>query len=311
MQHSFTFKALSERFRDRVSSDERHLFGEPFISQMAFNSTQNTVRSDASADKFKIRQVFWLLDESGDQISWLNLTLKGMVERKFGYNFLRVLIKDMLNKGVTYTSGAIGYTGASLIGGPALGAVGGMLSGKAGSKAYKNLERGFASKHPEWKIKSLYPSTANIDKAISNAYWQRDNKSLRNNDAPRAALNLALKSGGAWIDKIIPLASVVENVYHTYKASKGMSDEKIAKITALLAQLDAVTQGECGSAMKAFERLGVDELAQNRTQKIYIMAKFKKADDAIITRDKLKRQLASIAHNIEESRLLLGVLEGR
>lgn len=315
MPNAFKFAELSNRYSDAVSQSDRYQFGEPVVSQLAREFSPNRFSSESeereSNDKLKVRQVFWLLDEAGDQMEFLNLTLKGLLKNKFGNNFLRIVSKDMMHKGMTYASGALGSVMGGLVGGLAGGTAVGIAAGKTGSKAYKNLERGFASKNPKWKIKSLYPSTSNIDKAISNAYMQRDNKSLRNNDTTRDGFSLAMKVGGGILNKFLPASSIIENIYASYQASKGLSGDKIDKINLLLDEVATVTLREFDSSIAAFERLNVNELNQNGMQKFNAVTKFKKAEDYVVNREKLEKKRDNVNAWVEENKQLLIELEGK
>ncbi|WP_261241760.1 hypothetical protein [Serratia entomophila] len=314
MSNAFKFAELSNKHSEAVSQQDRHQFGEPVVSQLARELSPHSFATESeerkSNDKLKVRQVFWLLDEAGDQMEFLNLTLKGVLKNKFGNNFLRIVLKDMMHKGMTYASGALGSIMGGLVGGLAGGTAVGIAAGKTGSKAYKNLERGFASKNPKWKIKSLYPSTSNIDKAISNAYMQRDNKSLRNNDATRDGFSLTMKVGGGVLNKILPVSSFIENIYTYYQASKGLSEDKINKINLLLDEVENVTLREFDSSIAAFERLNINELNQNGMQKFNALTKFKKAEDYIINRENIKKKRDNVNAWVEENRQLLIALDG-
>jgi len=313
MPNAFKFTALSNKYSEVVPQKERHQFGEPVVAQWTREFSPHSFATESeereSNDKLKVRQVFWLLDEAGDQMEFLHLTLKAMLNNEIGSNFLRIAAKDYMHKGTTYASGALGGIMGGLVGGPAGGATGGIMAGKSGSLAYKNLERGFASKNPKWKIKTLYPSTSNIDKSISNAYMQRNNTSLRNNDVPKAGLSLAIKLGGGLLKKLTPVFSTLENIYASYQASKGMSGDKINKLNTLLVEVTSVSMEECGSALAAFERLNIESLNQNGVQKCNAVKKFKKAEDYVISREKLEKKRDNVNTWVERNRQLLIELE--
>lgn len=313
MPNAFRFTELSNKYREEVSQKDRYQFGEPVVSQLAREFSPHNVASESeereSSDKLKVRQVFWLLDEAGDQMEFLNLTLNAMLKNNLGSNFLRIASKDYLHRGVTCASGALGGIMGGLVGGGMGGAAGGIMAGKSGSKAYKNLERGFAANNPKWKIKTLYPSTSNIDKSLSNAYMQRDNKSLRNNDAPREGLSMAIKLGGGILSKLTPLTSTLENIYAFWQASQGVSGDKIKKINRLLVEVATVATKECESSMAAFESLNFYSLNQSGMQKFNAITKFKKAEDYIITREKLEKKRDNVNAWVEKNRQLLIELE--
>lgn len=108
---------------------ERHQFGEPVVAQWAREFSPHRFATESeereSNDKLKVRQVFWLLDEAGDQMEFLHLTLKGMLNNEIGSNFLRIAAKDYMHKGTTYASGALGGIMGGFVGGTAGGTAGG------------------------------------------------------------------------------------------------------------------------------------------------------------------------------------------
>ncbi|MGP3004276.1 hypothetical protein [Serratia bockelmannii] len=313
MPNLFKFTELSNKFNEEIPQRERHQFGEPVVSQLAREFSPNRFSTESeereSNDKLKVRQVYWLLDEAGDQMEFLNLTLTGLLKNKFGKNALRIISKDLVSKGVTYSSSAMGATIGTVIGGPAGGAVAGVMSGSAGAKAYKNLERGFASKNPKWKIKTLYPSTNNIDKSISNAYLQRGNKSVRNNDAPKEGFSLAMKTGAGVLKKLLPGKIVFETLYSSLQAYKGLSSEKIRKINQLITELETVVMNELESSIAALERLNTNELKQGNTQKLYSLTKFKKIDNYLISKEELVKKREGVANWAAKNRQILMLLE--
>lgn len=313
MPNAFKFTELSSRYREAVPQKDRYQFGVPVVSLLAREFSPNRFLTESeereSNDKLKVRQVYWLLDEAGDQMGFLNLTLTGLLKNKFGKNALRIISKGLVSKGVTYGSSAIGATIGTVIGGPAGGAVAGVMSGSAGTKAYKNLERGFASKNPKWKIKTLYPSTNNIDKSISNAYLQRDNKSVRNNDAPREGFSLAMKTGAGAIKKLLPGKVLFETLYSSLQAYKGLSSEKIRKINQLITELETVVMNELESSIAALERLDTNELKQGNAQKLYSLTKFKKIDDYLISKEELVKKREGVASWVAKNRQILMLLD--
>lgn len=157
--------------------------------------------------------------------------------------------------------------------------------------------------------KNALPSTSNIDKSISNAYMQRNNTSLRNNDVPKAGFSLAIKLGGGFLKKLTPVFLTLENIYASYQASKGMSGDKINKLNTLLFEVTSVSMEECGSALAVFERLNIEALNQNGVQKFNAVKKFKKAEDYVISREKLEKKRDNVNTWVERNRQLLIELE--
>lgn len=130
MHNAFKFTALCNKYSEVVPQKERHQFGDPVVAQWAREFSLHRFASESeereSNDKLKVRQVFWLLDETDDQMEFLHLTLKAMLNNEIGSNFLRIAEKDYMHKGTTYTSGVLGGIMGGFVGGPIGGTAGGL-----------------------------------------------------------------------------------------------------------------------------------------------------------------------------------------
>lgn len=129
MPNAFKFTALSNKYSEVVPQKERYQFGEQVVAQWAREFSPHSFATESeereSNDKLKVRQVFWLLDEAGDQMEFLHLTLKSMLNNEIGSDFLRIAEKDYMHKGTTYTSGVLGGIMGGFVGGPIGGTTGG------------------------------------------------------------------------------------------------------------------------------------------------------------------------------------------